>query len=202
MDVEPDRNSDAASVRQFAEETVERIGERIRRSRVQLGLTLREVAKVAGVSAGTVQKVESGRLVPSVAVFVKIAKALHRRASYFLGDDEEQERVDLRVIRKRKRNLVPTGSRFRIEAIAEALRDSRLEAYVLTIPRGAESGEPLGYSGELLFFCMRGRINFNVRHTEEVLRSGDTLHLKADIPHRWRNAANRPAELLIVWSPT
>jgi hypothetical protein len=47
----------------------------------------------------------------------------------------------------------------------------------------------------------RGRINFNVRHTEEVLRSGDTLHLKADIPHRWRNAANRPAQLPIVWSP-
>ncbi|HVA81944.1 MAG TPA: XRE family transcriptional regulator [Candidatus Binataceae bacterium] len=181
------------------EETVSRLGERMKRVRLEQRLTLRDLASRAGVSAGTVQKIEAGRLVPSVEVFMKITKALRRRASYFLGDEDDA--VDVRVIHRRARKLLDAGARIRIESVAETLREPKMEAYLITVPARARSGRPLGFSGELLFFCNKGTVDFAVRGTKEVLRGGDSIHFKAAIPHRFQNNGAAAAELLVVWSP-
>ncbi len=181
------------------EETVSRLGERLKRVRLQQGLTLRDLASRARVSAGTVQKIEAGRLVPSVEVFMKVTKALRRRASYFLGDEDGS--VDMRVIRRGARKLLDAGARIKIESIAETLREPRMEGYLVTVPARARSGRPLGFSGELLFFCNKGSVDFFVRGKKEVLRQGDSIHFKAAIPHRFENHSPAPAELLVIWSP-
>jgi transcriptional regulator with XRE-family HTH domain len=181
------------------EESVSRLSERIKRVRLEQGLTLRALAARARVSAGTVQKIEAGRLVPSVEVFMKISKALRRRASYFLGDEDGS--VEVRVIRRGERKSLDAGARIRIESIAETLREPRMEAYMVQVPPRARSGRPLGFSGELLFFCSKGSVDFLVRGKKERLRQGDTLHLKAAIPHRFENSSSSPAELVVVWSP-
>jgi len=143
------------------EESVSGLGERIKRVRLEQGLTLRALAARARVSAGTVQKIEAGRLVPSVEVFMKISKALRRRASYFLGDEDGS--VEVRVIRRGERKSLHAGARIRIENIAETLREPRMEAYMVAVPPRARSGRPLGFSGELLFFCNKGSVDFLVR---------------------------------------
>ncbi len=173
------------------------IGARIRQARIQQGLTLRAVAEAAGVSPGTVQKIEVGRLVPSIEIFLKVAKALRRRVSYFL--DEDDEKSDLRLIRRGCGRVVPTRSHARITSIAEPLRDPKMEACVIDLPAGAQSGRPLTYAGELLFYCLGGAVRFFVRGGMEILRDGDTLHVKADIPHRWENPGKAPARMIAVW---
>jgi transcriptional regulator with XRE-family HTH domain len=70
----------------------------MRQARVEQGLTLRAVAEAAGVSPGTVKKIEVGRLVPSIEIFLKVVKALRRRVSYFFAEDDEK--YDLRLIRR------------------------------------------------------------------------------------------------------
>lgn len=178
--------------------TLDLIGERMRRVRTDQGLTLRAVAESAGVSPGTVQKIEAGRLVPSIQVFMRVATALGRRASYFLGDEDGA--VEMRVVRRGGARAMPTRSRMRICAIAEALHDAKMEAYLIELPGRAHSGRPLGYRGELLFYCLRGAVKFWLRGRTETIRAGDTLHLKADISHHWQNPAGTPAEMLVVWA--
>jgi transcriptional regulator with XRE-family HTH domain len=178
--------------------TLNVIGERIRRVRTDQGLTLRAVAETAGVSPGTVQKIEAGRLVPSIQIFMRVAAALGRRASYFLGDEDGT--VELRVIRRGGGRVLPTRSRMRISAVAETLHDPKMEAYLVELPAQARSGRPLGYRGELLFYCLRGGVKFWSRGRTETIRAGDTLHLKADIPHHWQNPTDIPAEMLVIWA--
>ncbi len=180
-------------------EGADRMGERIRRVRLERGLTLRQLAKAAVVSPSTIHKLENGQLVPSVEVFVKVARALRRRASYFLGDEDGA--LELRLSRLGERRIVPTGSRLHIETVAEALRDPRMEAYMVTVPSKARSGSPLGYKGELLFFCCKGAIDFTVEGRTERLEPGDAFHLKSFITHQWTNPLAKPAEVLIVWAP-
>lgn len=175
------------------------MGERIRRVRLERGLTLRQLARAAVVSPSTIHKLENGQLVPSVEVFVKVARALHRRASYFLGDEDGA--VEMRLVRRAGRRLLLTDSRLHIEAVAEALREPRMEAYVVTVPPRARSGSPLGYKGELLFFCCKGAIDFMMGARTERLEPGDAFHLKASIPHRLTNPSATPAEVLVVWAP-
>jgi quercetin dioxygenase-like cupin family protein len=47
----------------------------------------------------------------------------------------------------------------------------------------------------------KGTLNFLVNGKREVLREGDTLHLKAQVPHRYENKTGAPAEFLAIWSP-
>ncbi|MDO8431159.1 MAG: XRE family transcriptional regulator [Candidatus Binatus sp.] len=181
------------------EETVSKLGERLKRVRLEQGLTLRDLGLRAQVSAGTIQKIEAGRLVPSVEIFVKVTKALRRRASFFLGDEDGA--ADVRVIRREARKSFDAGARIKIESIAETLREPKMEGYLITVPKRARSGRPLGFSGEILFFCNKGSVDFFVRGKKEVLRQGDSIHFKAAIPHRFQNNGPIVAELLVVWSP-
>jgi transcriptional regulator with XRE-family HTH domain len=189
----------ARSVRERADESLSTIGQRIKRARLERGLTLRKLAEEARVSPGTIQKIEAGRLVPSIEIFVKVVKALGLRVSHLLG--EEDGPADVRVIRADSAKSLPTRSRMRIQNIAEALREPRMEAYLAKIPPRARSGRPLGLSGEILFICKKGTIEFWVRGQREVLHEGDTLHLKAVVPHRFENRSATAAELLAIWSP-
>src|SRR5229473_645615 len=138
------------------EESVSKFGERLKRARLEQGLTLRKLAEAARVSPGTVQKIEAARLVPSIEIFAKIAKTLH---------------------------------------------DPRMEAFLVRLPPHTRSGRPIGTYGELLFIMKKGTLNFLVNGKREVLREGDTLHLKAQVPHRYENKTGTPAEFLAIWSP-
>jgi quercetin dioxygenase-like cupin family protein len=50
----------------------------------------------------------------------------------------------------------------------------------------------------VLFFCLKGFIDFTVDRQTEKLEQGDSLHLKATIPQLWINPHAMPAELLMV----
>jgi len=75
---------------------VELVVERIRFSRLYLGLTQREFAELAGVGLRSLEAWESGARPPSLKNLRRIASATNRPVSWFLGLDETavvEERV-------------------------------------------------------------------------------------------------------------
>lgn len=48
----------------------------IQERRVELGMTQKELAALAGVNPGTISRLESGSLAPSLSVASKVARAL------------------------------------------------------------------------------------------------------------------------------
>ena len=180
--------------------SLRRIADRFRRAREEAGLTLREVAERAGLAPSTIQKIESHKIVPSIAVAVRLAHALNRRASYFLEDDQ-QAATDIRFIPRGKgRFLGKKGHPVAFQQIAEPLVNPRMEGYLLTVQPGGHSGdvEPIIYQGEEIVICTKGRLRFELRGQEYLLSPGDTLHFKGDIPHRWENPGSVPAEMIMI----
>ena len=55
------------------------ISRRIRRWREEKGLTLQQLAERSDLATSTVQKVETGQMIPSVAVLLKVARGLGRQ---------------------------------------------------------------------------------------------------------------------------
>lgn len=117
------------------------IGERIRERRLDLGLTLEDVAKKSGVSRQTIQRYESGVIsnIPSDRI-EKIAESLRVSPSYLMGwekiaikgigleedktyvlkyDDYEEQRRLLSIYR-----LLNKAGKNRLIDYAELLRDS------------------------------------------------------------------------------
>jgi transcriptional regulator with XRE-family HTH domain len=176
---------------------LQRISERVRRWRDEAGLTLQELARKSDVATSTIQKIETARMIPSVAVLLKVARGLGRRPSELIGEgDSELEIVHLRP---EERHPVGLTGRVVVERLTGDLSDPALETWRVTLHPGQASGRgTIHYDGEELVVCEAGSVTFRLGDGEHVLRAGDTLHFKAAIPHSWRNEGQEPAVFTVT----
>lgn len=178
------------------DDELSQVSERIRQWREDAGLTLQDLAERSGVATSTIQKVETERMIPSLAVVLKIARGLGRRPAELVNDGDG----DLEVVHQRARARRPVGvdDRMLLERLSGDLLDPALEMWRVTLHPGVSSGEPLRYEGEELVVCEKGAVTFRVGEQEFVLRAGDTLHLKARAPHTWRNDGDAVARFTVT----
>jgi transcriptional regulator with XRE-family HTH domain len=172
-----DRNIDAE---------VSKISQRIRRWREEKGLTREELGARAGLATSTVHKVETGQMIPSVAVLLKLAHGLGRRPTEIIQDSEQDAAVS--VVRAADREQVGFDQRMTVERISGDLFDPALEMWRVHLHPGFGSGRrPIQYDGEGLIVSEKGRLTVRVADEEYLLGPGDSLHFKANLPHSWRN---------------
>lgn len=79
------------------------IGERIKQARMAAGLTLRELAEKAGISAMAISKYETDKSTPSSGVLLSLAQALGVRVEYFF----RTAKVELQGVEYRKHSKLP-----------------------------------------------------------------------------------------------
>jgi len=176
---------------------IARISRRIRRWREQAELTLQELARRSGLAPSTIQKIETGQMIPSVAVLLKVARGLGRRASEFVHDGD----ASLEVVRTAagERHAVGLRDRMWVERLSADLFEPALEMWRVVLQPGVSSGAgSIQYDGEELVVCEEGSVVFRVGDEEHVLEAGDTLHFKAAIPHSWRNEGAALARFTIT----
>lgn len=179
------------------EEALEQISRRVREWREELDLSLHELAARSDVAASTIQKVETGQMVPSVAVLLKIANGLGRRPAELVSDQDEESEVVL--LRSKNHPVIGATSRMRVERLSADLFDPAIEVWRVKVQPGQGSGKGMyAYEGEEVVICEAGEITFRVEEDEYRLGPGDSLHFKAGIPHRWWNSGRTVARFLIA----
>ena len=67
---------------------METIGQRIRRRRKELGLTIEDVKGVAGISLGTMSSLENDKYAPSVAVLIPLSLVLKVSIDWIVTGNE------------------------------------------------------------------------------------------------------------------
>jgi transcriptional regulator with XRE-family HTH domain len=105
---------------------VDNLKDRIRTRRLELGLTLAEVAERAGLSLPYVANLERGRGNPTVDALRKLAAALEIPASRLLGDDDGTplDPIDL-VLASMPRSLLQFSRTDRFAAEIQRLAQSQ-----------------------------------------------------------------------------
>ena len=71
------------------------IGERIKKSRNERGLSLRELASKVDLSASFLSQIEQGKASPSIENLKKIATSLDVKVSYLIEDEEETRNMEV-----------------------------------------------------------------------------------------------------------
>lgn len=179
------------------DEQIERISRRIRRWREEDDLTLQGLAERSGLATSTVQKVETGQMMPSLAVLLKLAHGLDRPIAEMLADDD----VALDVFHSKacQRESAGRGGSLQAERLSGNLMRSALETWQVTLDSGASSGsDAIQYEGEELVVCEQGRVTFRIGADEYPLQAGDSLHFRACIPHSWYNDGPVAAKFTIT----
>ncbi len=173
------------------------ISQRIRRWREDAGLTLQELGRRSGLATSTVHKIETTQMVPSVAVILKLAKGLRRRAAELIQDGSDA--VEVLHLRADERHAVGMPDKLRVERLSADLSEPSLEMWRITVHPGVSSGrDSIQYDGEELIVCEEGTLTIRVGENEYRLAPGDSLHFKAGVPHGWRNDGDAPARFTVT----
>jgi transcriptional regulator with XRE-family HTH domain len=179
--------------------SIRKAAERFRRAREEAGLTLRDLGEKAGLAPSTIQKIENSKLIPSLAVCMRLADALNRSLAYFAEDGDGPS--DVRYTAKGAGRVTDIkGSPILMEHVAEPLVNPKMEGFLVTIAPGGKSGgeESIMYRGEEIVIGVRGRVRFEIRGREYFVRPGDVLHLKGDVPHAWENSGPGDAQIYMI----
>ena len=174
------------------EEEIRRIAARVKRWRLDAGLTLQDVSDSSGVSASTVHKIENLQTVPTISVLLKVAHGLGRKPHELFDGGEGASSGRAALLRSEQREVLDGQAGSRLERVIRSIDGADIDLWrVIHQPgRGARiapDAPRLSYPGELVILVDAGRLTVTVDGVEHALGPGDTLHFKTLAPHRWEN---------------
>jgi transcriptional regulator with XRE-family HTH domain len=177
------------------------IGPRLRLLRRGMGLTLRELAGRAGVSAPMLSQVERGETSPTLAVAQRIASGLELSLSQLLRLDEAE---GVSVVRRAERR--PGGAHARghdYELVTPPPPGQRAEVSEHVLAPGAATGgpedPPMHEAGSReTAVVTHGRLRLVCDGRAHDLDKGDAVTFDADLPHHFENPGRSDARFLAV----
>jgi transcriptional regulator with XRE-family HTH domain len=174
-------------------------GTTLRALREQRALTIASLARQVGISAAAISQIESGTVQPSVTTLRKLAAALGVPVfRFFLPADAAAASLVRRGERKTL-GLARTGARY--ELLTPSLQ-GRLEVMEITMDPGqASAPERISHPGEECLVIIKGDGVLELGDDIIDMRTGDAATFQASLPHRLRNAGQRPLSALSAITP-
>jgi transcriptional regulator with XRE-family HTH domain/transposase-like protein len=171
-------------------------GQRFRRLRTRRGLSLAQVARATGVSAGFLSALERGQMRSSVATLRRIARFYRTNILSFFEAAEENPRL----VRPAQRKILETTPGVRMELLAWG--HTAMEPHLFRVRPGGGSGESYAHEGEEFLHVLRGDFEIWLNSGEHYrLKPGDSLYFESSTPHRWKNPGRSETWLLWVNTP-
>ncbi|MCR9137344.1 MAG: cupin domain-containing protein [Alphaproteobacteria bacterium] len=170
------------------------LGERLRRRRQALGLTLKDVADGAGLSVGFISQAERELTVPSLSSLASISRVLETHVTEFLSQPEGRSPTT----RHNERPVYAVNNdSLNYERLSASFKGSVLNSVIVHEPPGYRS-EPIQHEGEELFFVLSGAITVEVEGEATVMGAGDSIHFASTRRHSSWNHTDQPTSILHV----
>jgi len=174
---------------------VEELGRRVRKLRLELRLTLKQVEEVSGLSATHLSEIERGRTSPTIGALIRIARALGKDASYLI---EPEERPEIAHVSGSDSGRVALGDGAVADLLTPGIPGSRIFAYCVRLANGsAKLALPLDADANAICYVRSGNIETTVGGTPHRLQPGDALQACLSAPPELR-AVTGDAEVLVL----
>jgi transcriptional regulator with XRE-family HTH domain len=176
------------------------IGREIRAFRTQLGLTIVELAKQAGLSAGMLSKVERGLTPPSLSTIQALAGALNVPVTALFRTYEEQQDASYvpagqgLVIERRGTRV---GHRYELLGHTVGKRVS-VEPYLISLDHESEIFPLFQHAGVELIHVLEGEVVYRAAGSTYHLHAGDSLMFDAEAAHGPEELVRLPIRFLSV----
>jgi transcriptional regulator with XRE-family HTH domain len=178
------------------------IGREVRRFREKLGITISELAKSAGMSAGMLSKIENGATSPSLSSLQALGHALQVPVTALFRSFEEI----------RDASFVKAGQGLTIERRGtraghqyQLLGHSphgpvMVEPYMITLTHESDVFPTFQHAGLEFLYMLEGNVVY--RHGDKTydMHPGDSLFFDADAPHGPEELRKLPIRYLSVIS--
>lgn len=172
---------------------------RIQMLRKRCGLSIRQLAGQAGVTAGIISCIERGKNSPSIATLQKILSALGTDlASFFAQEQEPQEgpvhlREHMRAISDGDRTytvVFTPQSGVDVEMLDETIRPSKRRPAFETL------------QCDVAGYILSGNLVLEIKdQAKQTLRPGDAFYIRKGQEHRGFASEEEPVRLVTVYHP-
>jgi transcriptional regulator with XRE-family HTH domain len=179
------------------------IGQRVRESRKEKGLTLDVLAEKTGFSKSYLSQIENLKREPSIGTLTKIAYALGVDALFLIsGVQPDTDPSDFTVVRADQRKPVPdafgkTGLNY--ESVAYRKMDRLMDAYIVEMgfdfPKGTRPWE-----GQEFVYVLEGTHEFVYNGRSYILNQGDSYFFDTSKAHMGRSIGSKPSRVLAVFT--
>ncbi|MFH1519639.1 MAG: XRE family transcriptional regulator [Candidatus Omnitrophota bacterium] len=175
-----------------------KIGARIKDLRTRQRITLKELAKKAGLTTSFLSQLERGLASPSVGSLEKISEALNTKVGYFFGGEEGKGLIFVK--KDRAKRVIGEEKNVFCETLASGLLNIKMQPQVFTIGIGAELRKELIYSeGEKFGMLLEGKVEFLCESEKLILKKDDSLYCDyTQSPQKVRNIGETEARLLWI----
>ena len=176
------------------------LSQRIKQRRLDLGLSLEEVAGAAGQTRSWLSKVENFRITPSLPALARVAEAMRISLATLLdGLDAKPQIVLTKKADRRSIEREPQNSDITYHTLTNGRANRRMNPFVLDIPAGGGRNISRPHEGEEFLIVQRGKVTLEYGEETFHLDEGDTLYFDADTPHRLHNPHKKSAQVMCVF---
>ena len=174
------------------------LGLRLRQSRRQRQLSIRELASKSGLSVGMVSQIERGLSTPSLRSLRLLANTLDVPISWFFPDSPQalaERRYIVRSDQRRRLNVPHVGI---VQELVSPKDPGAIEIYEIILEPGASSGpEAYSHDGEKAGLVLAGLLTIQLDGDEYVLEPGDSFRFPSTLSHRFANGGGD--ETRLIW---
>ena len=168
---------------------VDHIGPRLRRLRIQRGVTLTALASTTGISKSTLSRLETGQRRPTLELLLELSRAYRVPLDDLVGaPDVGDPRVRLKPGRVKGRTVIPLTR-----------QPDGMQAWKIVIPTSKVTPEPRAHDGYEWIYVLSGRMRLVLGHQDWTLGPGEVAEFDTNVPHWFGSTGDEPAEILSIF---
>jgi transcriptional regulator with XRE-family HTH domain len=165
----------------------------LRAVRRQRGLTLESLAQQTGLTKSYLSKIERRHSTPSIAVALKVARALDVDVAQLFSDESADQKITVDRASDHSRD-----NHERYVALAPSALGKSMSPFIVR-PTGRASDDPQpAHTGQEFVFVHAGTVELSYGDQTVTLAAGDSAYFDASVNHNFRPVGTAPAEVVVV----
>jgi electron transfer flavoprotein alpha subunit/transcriptional regulator with XRE-family HTH domain len=156
--------------------------------------SVEDLAEATGQTPEFIDQVERNEFSPSVSFLLRLAKATSVDPSTFLRKEEQD------IIRgQRSKAFTKRTRNYSYQTLTPGAESDHLRAFMVNI-ESRQTHKPVEYKqeGEEFIFVMEGELEVNLGGKIHHLKTGESIHVNSDIPHKLKSLSNEDTRCLVV----
>ncbi|NJB71339.1 transcriptional regulator with XRE-family HTH domain [Saonia flava] len=178
------------------------IGKRIKEIRKGNNRTISDIASGADVTSGLISRIENGRTIPSLPVFLKIINSLDIEVTEFFSGIPHVNGANFIVSRKEENSLIEKED----EAIgftynyifSKQISSLGFETVLLEVKPNSKR-EKVSTDAYEFKYILSGECYYLIGEEEVLLKEGDSIFFDGRIPHVPINRSQASSKMLVVY---
>ncbi len=175
-----------------------KIGDKIRRLRVQNSLTQEELADRSELTKGFISQLERDLTSPSIATLVDILEGLGTNLQEFFNENIEEQIVFS------KEDAFETENeelKYNLKWIVPNAQKNKMEPILVELDSGGRTKEDLPHEGEEFGYVINGIIHIYIGGEKYKVKKGESFYFKANANHYIANEGKTKATVIWVSTP-